>query len=80
MTLASPASSSREIASRHLATLEYAKIALQMDRDLTLSQAIQVDMLVGAWMKTAIDPTGHVDTYLQSQKGGPNLDYKRPDV
>ena len=70
----------REIASRHLATLEHAKIALQMDRDLTLSQAIQVDMLVGARMKTAIDPTGHVDTYLQSQKGGPNLDYKRPDV
>jgi enoyl-CoA hydratase/carnithine racemase len=70
----------REIGSRHLATLEHAKIALQMDRDLTLSQAIQIDMLVGARMKTAIDPTGHIDRYLQSQKGGPNLDYKRPDV
>ena len=51
-----------------------------MDRDLTLSQAIQVDMLVGARMKTAIDPTAHVDGYLQTQKGGPNLQYKRPDV
>jgi enoyl-CoA hydratase/carnithine racemase len=70
----------RDIGSRHLATLEHAKIAMQMDRDLTLSQAIQVDMLVGARMRNAIDATGHVDTYLQSQKGGPNLEYKRPDV
>jgi enoyl-CoA hydratase/carnithine racemase len=70
----------REIASRHLATLEHAKIALQMDRDLSLSQAIQMDMLVGARMKSAMDPTGDVDSYLQSQKGGPNTGYKRPDV
>ena len=41
----------REIASRHLATLEHAKIAVQMDRDLSLSQAIQLDMLVGARMR-----------------------------
>jgi len=70
----------REIASRHLATLEHAKIAMQMDRDLSLSQAIQLDMLVGARMKSAMDPTGDVDSYLQSQKGGPNTGYKRPDV
>ncbi len=70
----------REIASRHLATLEHAKIAVQMDRDLSLSQAIQLDMLVGARMKSAMDPTGDVDSYLDSQKGGPNLSYKRPDV
>jgi enoyl-CoA hydratase/carnithine racemase len=70
----------REIASRHLATLEHAKIAMQMDRDLSLSQAIQLDMLVGARMKGAMDPTGDVDSYLQSQKGGPNTGYKRPDV
>jgi enoyl-CoA hydratase/carnithine racemase len=70
----------REIASRHLATLEHAKIAMQMDRDLSLSQAIQMDMLVGARMKSAMDPTGDVDSYLQSQKGGPNTGYKRPDI
>jgi enoyl-CoA hydratase/carnithine racemase len=70
----------REIASRHLATLEHAKIAVQMDRDLTLSQAIQLDMLIGARLKTAMDPTGDVDDYLKSQQGGPNLGYKRPDV
>ena len=70
----------REIASRHLATLEHAKIAVQMDRDLSLSQAIQLDMLIGARMQSAMDPTGDVDSYLDSQKGGPNLGYKRPDV
>src|SRR5262245_226246 len=70
----------REIASRHLATLEHAKIAVQMDRDLSLSQAIQLDMRVGARMKSAMDPTGDVDSYLDSQKGGPDLSYKRPDV
>ena len=70
----------REIASRHLATLEHAKIAVQMDRDLSLSQAIQLDMLVGARMQSAMDPTGDVNSYLQSQKGGPNTGYKRPDV
>jgi enoyl-CoA hydratase/carnithine racemase len=70
----------REIASRHLATLEHAKIAAQLDRDLSLSQAIQLAMLVGARMKSAMDPTGDVDSYLDSQKGGPNLSYKRPDV
>jgi hypothetical protein len=53
---------------------------VQMDRDLSLSQAIQLDMLVGARMKSAMDPTGDVDSYLDSQKGGPNLGYKRPDV
>jgi enoyl-CoA hydratase/carnithine racemase len=28
----------------------------------------------------AVDPTAHVESYLNSQKGGPNLEYKRPDV
>jgi hypothetical protein len=33
----------REIASRHLAPLEHAKIAVQVERDLSLSQAVQLD-------------------------------------
>jgi trans-feruloyl-CoA hydratase/vanillin synthase len=70
----------REIAARHLAPLEHAKITVQMGRDLSLSQAIQLDQLVGARLRRAMDPTGDVDSYLQSQKGGPNVDYKRPDV
>ena len=70
----------REIASRHLAPLEHHKITVQMGRDLSLSQAIQLDQLVGARMRRAMDPLGDVDSYLQSQQGGPNLVYKRPDV
>jgi len=53
---------------------------VQMGRDLSLSQAIQLDQLVGARLRQTMDPTGDVESYLQSQKGGPNLKYKRPDV
>jgi enoyl-CoA hydratase/carnithine racemase len=70
----------REIASRHLAPLEHAKIAVQMGRDLSLSQAIQLDQLVGARLRQTMDPTADVESYLKSQKGGPNPRYKRPDV
>jgi len=70
----------REIAARHLAPLEHAKITVQMGRDLSLSQAIQLDQLVGARLRQSIDPTADIESYLQSQKGGPNPDYKRPDV
>ena len=70
----------REIASRHLAPLEHHKITVQMGRDLSLSQAIQLDQLVGQRLRRAMDPLDDVKSYLKSQKGGPNLDYKRPDV
>jgi enoyl-CoA hydratase/carnithine racemase len=70
----------REIASRHLAPLEHSKIAVQMGRDLTLSQAIQLDQLVGSRQALSIDPTGDLNNYLESQRGQPNLAYKRPDV
>jgi len=70
----------RGIAARHLAPLEHSKITVQMGRDLSLSQAIQLDQLVGQRLRRAVDPTGDVDGYLKSQKGGPNLTYKRPDV
>ena len=70
----------REIGSRHLAPLEHHKITVQMGRDLTLSQAIQLDQLVGQRLRRAMDPLGDVKSYLKSQKGGPNLDFKRDDV
>jgi enoyl-CoA hydratase/carnithine racemase len=70
----------REIASRHLSPLQHAKIAVQLGRDLSLSQALQIDQLVGARQRLLLDPTGDIENYLQSQKGGPNPDYKRPDV
>ena len=69
-----------EIASRHLAPLEHAKITVQMGRDLSLSQAIQLDQLVGQRLRRAVDPTADVESYLESQKGGPNPAYQRPDV
>jgi enoyl-CoA hydratase/carnithine racemase len=69
-----------EIASRHPATLAHAKIAVQMGRDLTLEQAMQVDRLVGARQRLAVDPLAHVEDYLQSQKRGANVDYRRPDA
>jgi enoyl-CoA hydratase/carnithine racemase len=70
----------REIASRHLAALQHHKIAVQMGRDLSLAQAIKLDQLVGQRLRRAIDPLDDVEAYLESQKGGPNLSYKRPDV
>ena len=70
----------RGIGSRHLAPLEHSKITVQMGRDLSLSQALQLDQLVGQRLRRAMDPLGDVDSYLNSQKGGPNLKYKRPDV
>ncbi len=68
------------IGSRHLAPLEHSKITVQMGRDLSMSQAIQLDQLVGQRLRRAMDPLGDVEAYLESQKGGPNLKYKRPDV
>lgn len=70
----------RQIASRHLAPLEHSKITVQLGRDLTLSQAIQLDQLVGSRMRHAVDPTGTLSSYLDSQKGGPNIDYRRDDA
>lgn len=70
----------REVASRHLAPLQHHKIAAQLGRDLGIGQAIQVDQLVGSRMRHAMDPLDNVESYLKSQKGGPNVGYKRPDV
>jgi feruloyl-CoA hydratase/lyase len=70
----------REIASRHLAPLEHHKITVQMGRDLSIAQAIQLDQLVGQRLRRAMDPLGDIESYLKSQKGGANLVYKRPDV
>jgi enoyl-CoA hydratase/carnithine racemase len=70
----------REIASRHLAPLEHHKITVQMGRDLSIAQAIQLDQLVGQRLRRAMDPLNDVEAYLKSQKGGPNAEYKRPDV
>src|ERR1700754_614524 len=46
----------RDLASRHLAPLEHHKITVQMGRDLSLSQAIQLDSLVGQRLRRVMDP------------------------
>ena len=70
----------KELGSRHLAALEHHKITVQLGRDLGIGQAIQVDQLVGQRLRRAMDPLGDVKSYLGSQKGGPNLDFKRDDA
>ena len=35
---------------------------------------------LGQRLRRAMDPLGDVKSYLNSQKGGPNLDFKRDDV
>ena len=40
-----------------------------MGRDLSLSQALQLDQLVGQRLRRAMDPLDDVDFYLNSQKG-----------
>ncbi len=69
----------REIASRHLTPLQHHKIAAHMGRDLTFIEAVKLDNLLGVRQAGGIDATGSVDEWLESQKGGPNRNYKRPD-
>lgn len=67
----------RRIAMNQLAPLQHHKIAVQMGRDRSLRDAIRLDQLVGERQFIAIDPTGDVEGWLKSQKGGPNESYKR---
>jgi enoyl-CoA hydratase/carnithine racemase len=67
----------QEIASRHPGVLSCAKIAVQMGRNLTLPDAMRLDQLVASRQRLLVDPLGKVEEYLQSQKGGPNLAYRR---
>ena len=69
-----------EIASRHPAALRHAKIAVHLGRDVPLPHALQIDRLVTARMQTEVDAFGDLDSYLESQKGGPNVSYRRPDT
>lgn len=68
-----------EIAACHPAALASAKVAVQMGGKLGVSDAIRLDQLVGAWQQTMVDPVSDVDAYLESQQGGPNPGYRRPD-
>jgi enoyl-CoA hydratase/carnithine racemase len=69
----------RRISTFHLAPLQHHKIAVQMGRHLSLSDAIRLDQIVGERQYIAIDPTGDVEGWLESQKGSVKKDYVRPD-
>ena len=55
---------------------------LQMGRDLSSRNGdpARSSAVRATGLRRAMDPLGDVESYLKSQKGGPNLVYKRPDV
>ena len=69
----------REVASRNPATLEHGKIAAYMERDVDLDTALRMDDLVSHRMRYYTNPLSDVEGYLQSQKGGGTVRYKKPD-
>jgi enoyl-CoA hydratase/carnithine racemase len=69
----------KELASRNAATLDHAKIAAYMQKDLPFDMALQADDLVQHRMRYYTNPLSDVEGYLQSQKGGGSVKYKKPD-
>ena len=68
-----------EIGTRHPAALACAKIAVQVGKDLPLSQALRTDQLVAARQQLMMDSFSDVEGYLRSQSGGTNTTYRRSD-
>jgi feruloyl-CoA hydratase/lyase len=69
----------KEIASRNGATLENAKIAAYMQKDLPFDMALKADDLVQHRLRYYTNPLSDVEGYLHSQKGGGTVGYKKPD-
>jgi enoyl-CoA hydratase/carnithine racemase len=69
----------KEIASRNAATLENAKIAAYMQKDLPFDMALQADDLVQHRLRYYTNPLSDVEGYLHSQKGGGTVNYKKPE-
>src|SRR5499427_412349 len=69
----------KEIASRNSATLESAKIAAYMQKDLPFDMALQADDLVQHRMRYYTNPLSDVEGYLHSQKGGGTVKYVKPE-
>jgi enoyl-CoA hydratase/carnithine racemase len=68
----------REIATRNPVALEHAKIAAYTELDLPFDLAVKADEAISHRMRFYTDPLADVDSYLKSQKGGPNARYRRP--
>jgi enoyl-CoA hydratase/carnithine racemase len=69
----------KELASRNGATLESAKIAAYMQKDLPFHMALQADDLVQHRMRYYTNPLSDVEGYLHSQKGGGSVGYAKPE-
>jgi enoyl-CoA hydratase/carnithine racemase len=69
----------KEIGSRNGATLENAKIAAYMQKDLSFEMALKADDLVSHRLRYYTNPLGDVEGYLHSQKGGGTVRYVKPE-
>ncbi len=68
----------KEIASRNGATLENAKIAAYMQKDLPFDMALKADDLVQHRLRYYTNPLSDVEGYLHSPKGGGTVKYVKP--
>jgi enoyl-CoA hydratase/carnithine racemase len=68
-----------EIGSRNAATLESAKIAAYIQKDLDFETALRIDDLVSHRMRYYTNPLSDVEGYLHSQKGGGSTGYAKPE-
>lgn len=69
----------REIGLRNPTTLESAKIAAYMEKDMSFDMALRTDDLVSHRMRYYTNPLNDVEGYLQSQKSGGNVGYVKPE-
>ena len=69
----------KELASRNGATLENAKIAAYMQKDLPFDMALRADDLVQHRLRYYTNPLNDVEGYLHSQKGGGTVKYVKPE-
>jgi enoyl-CoA hydratase/carnithine racemase len=67
-----------EIATRNPVALEHAKIAAYTESDVPFSMAVRIDEAMSHRMRYYTDPLSDIEGYLKSQKGGTNLNYKKP--
>ena len=68
-----------ELASRNGATLENAKIAAYMQKDLPFDMALKADDLVQHRLRYYTNPLSDAEGYLHSQKGGASVKYVKPE-
>ena len=60
-------------------TLESAKIAAYLQKDVDFMTALKTDDLVSHRMRYYTNPLSDVEGYLHSQKGGGTTGYSKPE-